>query len=861
MGRNLTNLYISESFQYLIQVSGSELQTGLGTTLTGSLLITASRADLATTASYALNAGATVSTSSLLVTASAVASTITFTKGDGSTFNVIVSQSGSVASASYADFAVSSSRAVSASQATSASYSNTSTSASYALVSTTSSFAINANSASYALNSTSASFAVTASYALNTGPTVSSSFASTASLALLNVLTASSTNDTITYTKGNATTFTNVINNVTQSVSASFATSASQAVSASFAVSSSRAVSSSFATSASVSTSASYANTATSASYALSASQAQNAISASYYGGSVVSASYAATSSYATNFNVDGTITALSASIQYLTVIYETSSVIYSSGSNQFGDATNDTQSLFGRVKVTGSFEVTGSATFANGITGSLLGTASFATSASQAVSASFATSASFYGGSVVSASYAATSSLALAVSTSISSQNLQHNVLFVDTSGPGFVQVDAGLRYNPNTDLLTTTSSFAVSASQAVSSSFATTASFALNAGASVNTGSLLVTASAASNVITFTKGDASTFNVTVATGSATFPYTGSAIISGSLGVTGSINLTSGSFSGSVITNITDVYTTSPRVNQVITLTQTEYNAIGSPDANTLYIISGSVPLSTSGFATTGSNTFIGNQIVTGSVTATAGFTGSLFGTASFSTSASQAQNAVSASFATTASFALNVPTINTGSFATTGSNTFIGNEIISGSLNISGSITSSNVVGNWTDTFTGSAVVSQIVTCTQAQYITVSGSANASNTLYVITDASGSGQYISGSLTSNVNTLTIASSTASLDCSTGNFFIITLPSSSGVQLNPTNIQSGQTINLQVNQAAVTGAGLFTYPSSIKQVSGSSYTPTGTAGAVDIVTFIAFNTASLFLSNIKNFI
>jgi hypothetical protein len=94
-------------------------------------------------------------------------------------------------------------------------------------------------------------------------------------------------------------------------------------------------------------------------------------------------------------------------------------------------------------------------------------------------------------------------------------------------------------------------TASFATSASQAVSASFATTASFALNAGTTVSTASLLTTASATNNVITFTKGDASTFNVTVATGSAgaAFPFTGSAQITGSLSVTGSIsNVRSGS-------------------------------------------------------------------------------------------------------------------------------------------------------------------------------------------------------------------------------------------------------------------------------------------------------------------------
>ena len=115
MGRNLTNLYISQSFQFLTQISGSELQTGLGDTITGSLLITASKADTATTASYALNA-------------------------------------------------------------LSASYSNASTSASYALVSTSSSFAINATSASYALNSTSVSFASNVGTLINLTVTGTGSF-------------------------------------------------------------------------------------------------------------------------------------------------------------------------------------------------------------------------------------------------------------------------------------------------------------------------------------------------------------------------------------------------------------------------------------------------------------------------------------------------------------------------------------------------------------------------------------------------------------------------------------------------------------------------------------------------------------
>jgi len=74
------------------------------------------------------------------------------------------------------------------------------------------------------------------------------------------------------------------------------------------------------------------------------------------------------------------------------------------------------------------------------------------------------------------------------------------------------------------------------------LSSSFAATASLLLG---SVTSASLatnnLYTASVAGSTITFTKGDASTFSLVVGAGAAPFPFTGSAIISGSLQVTGS--------------------------------------------------------------------------------------------------------------------------------------------------------------------------------------------------------------------------------------------------------------------------------------------------------------------------------
>jgi hypothetical protein len=183
-----------------------------------------------------------------------------------------------------------------------------------------------------------------------------------------------------------------------------------------------QALSSSFALTASyaanVPATASYALQALSSSYALTASYLDNYTPPFPFTGSAIitgslivtgsitstqgftgslqgTASYAnqtLTSSYLNTLNQDVTINGNvningTASIAYLNVTYESASVIYSSGSNQFGDATNDTQTLIGTTKISGSFEVTGSANIPS-ITGSLFGTASYA---NQALTASYA--------------------------------------------------------------------------------------------------------------------------------------------------------------------------------------------------------------------------------------------------------------------------------------------------------------------------------------------------------------------------------------------------------------------------------------------------------------------------------------
>lgn len=141
-------------------------------------------------------------------------------------------------------------------------------------------------------------------------------------------------------------------------------------------------------------------------------SWADNAVTASYiqlaqtasYVLNAVSSSFAQTASFApaylplTGGTINGDVTVNgTASISFLNVIYESASVIYSSGSNQFGDADDDIQTLYGTVIMpTGSLIVTGSTTVTNGITGSLFGTASWA---ENSITASYAFSASYIDG------------------------------------------------------------------------------------------------------------------------------------------------------------------------------------------------------------------------------------------------------------------------------------------------------------------------------------------------------------------------------------------------------------------------------------------------------------------------------
>jgi len=102
---------------------------------------------------------------------------------------------------------------------------------------------------------------------------------------------------------------------------------------------------------------------------------------------------------------------------------------------------------------------------------------------------------------------------------------------------------------------------------------------------------------------------------------------------------------------------------------------------------------------------------------------------------------------------------------------------------------------------------------------------------------------------QTISGSVNGNVEVITITSSTASIDCSTSNFFTVTLPTGS-THFTATNITPGQTVSLRV--ASQFGATVSIDESTVKFPIGQEYTPSVSA-SFDLLTFVSFDTNSLF--------
>jgi hypothetical protein len=111
-----------------------------------------------------------------------------------------------------------------------------------------------------------------------------------------------------------------------------------------------------------------------------------------------------------------------------------------------------------------------------------------------------------------------------------------------------------------------------------------------------------------------------------------------------------------------------------------------------------------------------------------------------------------------------------------------------------------------------------------------------------------------------ITGSLRGRVDALSISSNTASVNLSTNNFFTLSLVNGANTHIRPSSINPGQTVNILVTQGSL-GTGTVSFPSNVEQPSGSAYTGSAVANALDIVTMITFNSTNVFVSSVRNMI
>ena len=177
-------------------------------------------------------------------------------------------------------------------------------------------------------------------------------------------------------------------------------------------------------------------------------------------------------------------------------------------------------------------------------------------------------------------------------------------------------------------------------------------------------------------------------------------------------------------------------------------------------------------------------------------------------------------------------------------------------GGEIV---LNSSGILLQTNATQNtWTFDKSGSLVAPGRITATSFTGSLQGTSSWATNSLtasYV--DSLNQTLIITGSTQGNTVALSITSNTASLNLSLASFYTLQLVQGTNIYINPSNFKPGQSSMLLVS---TTGSATVSFPSFVKQPSGSSYIPTTTTGT-DILTFASLDNTNLYLVNVKNLI
>lgn len=320
-------------------------------------------------------------------------------------------------------------------------------------------------------------------------------------------------------------------------------------------------------------------------------------------------------------------------------------------------------------------------------------------------------------------------------------------------------------------------------------------------------------------------------------------------------------------------------------------TVATSSFGGGGSTDITSLNAFTASQLLLNPTFATTGSNSFVGNQTVTGSIKAFAAGGGldiiagtydtdflgvalNLYANKSIAEvqmgGNERAQIEMYANGGNYDTFKVTVDSgsngtqfqdypdasayttwmqVGTSTLASLGEVTLYRNTNISGNLDIQSTITAS----------------------LQQGYVLVGG-ANGRTTTVATSSFGGGGGFpytgnavitgslgISGSMFGGVVALSVVGATASVDFSQANMFTLTLPSAS-THILPTNVRAGQTVNIQITQPTP-GTGSVTFPSAVKFAGGNDYQATTTGSAIDMLTLVSYDGSNVLGTSIKNFL
>jgi hypothetical protein len=861
MGLNLTGQLISATYEDLVQISGSILTDGLGNNI-NNLTVTASLATTAATATSASFATTSISASHAV----------------------------------NSDIAVSASFATNASTATSASFATTSISASHAVNSDT---------------SISASFALTASFAENVTPIDTGSFVTTASIS----------NADITFTKADASTFSITVNNVSNASTASIATSASYAQNASTADSATSASFATNANTATSASHALNADNAISSSYALTASFAENVTPIDTGSFMVTGSATLNTLTFEKadgstfNLTVDtGSAVTVDTGSLLVTASISDATITFTKGDASTFDITvNNVQNAStASIATSASYALT--ASFAENVVS--IDTGSFYVSSSvtdatitftqgdgtteavtvnnvqNAVSASFATSASF---APSTPAFPFTGSAQITGSLGVTGSV---NIVRSGTNAPFLNSSIDGATFSAGEAVIAIATGDAnINALAKVSGIFGAT-----NATIGATGFQAVIVGGDEHDVTGIRTGVFGGYNNNITAGNSYIFGGGYNDITGGSGqqvILGGNNIN--------ITFGTDVTIVGGLNN---TISGGSQNAIlagsGHTNAQNRSVIIGGQNITANAADTVFVPNFnaSGSAVITGSVK----IVGTSFHINSNNNSGDPGAGVNVANIASGGS-TVNASAKNAGIVGGTGNilnssafQSFIGGGALNnvnqirtvaiggynnaltcpdgGAFNTQNSILrngsfgfNSSVLSGESHLIDGGSVQNSAIIAGKSNFINnvprsviLGGqniTASVADTVYVPNfDVSGSSTFkqstvFSGSIRGEVNALSIASNTASLDCALDNFFTLQLVSGSDTFINPSNILPGQTINLRIN---TTGSATVSFPSSVLQQSGSAYVPTTTTG-VDVVTFISFDATSLLLSNVKNLV